>query len=116
MKFNNERPIYLQLYLLLALDIVTGKYEMGSKLPSVREIANMYKVNPNTAFKALSELERVNLIYTERTNGKFVTKDKKVILNYLNGLAKEKTSIYLSDMRSLGFSDEEIIQILKRSE
>ena len=116
MKFNNEIPIYLQLFQKLALDIVTGKYLSGEKIPSVRELSNMYKVNPNTVQKALSELEEVKLIYTERTNGKFVTENKKVIEDYLESLAKEKTIIYINDMKDLGYSLKEIMEMIERNE
>ena len=75
--FDNERPIYIQLVELIRIDIVSGKYEKGSKLPSVRELALTMKVNPNTMQKALVELENEKLIYTERTNGKYVTEDEK---------------------------------------
>ena len=116
MKFNNESPIYLQLYQRLALDIVTDKYLSGEKIPSVRELSSMYKVNPNTVQKALSELEDVKLIYTERTNGKFVTENKKVIKNYLESLAKDKTIIYINDMKNLGYTLREIIDMIGRNE
>ena len=116
MKFNNESPIFLQLYQRLALDIVTGKYLSGEKIPSVRELSNMYKVNPNTVQKALSELEEVKLIYTERTNGKFVTENKKIIKDYLKSLAKEKTIIYINDMKDLGYSLKEIMEMIERNE
>lgn len=46
---------------------------------SVRDWALQEKVNPNTMQKALSELEAVGLILTERTNGKFVTTDLELI-------------------------------------
>ena len=114
--FSNEKPIYIQLSTFLALDIVTGKYKAGEKIPSVRELACMFKVNPNTALKALSELENLKLIYTERTNGKFVTKDKKVIDNYLKNLAKEKTKIYLKEMNNLGFDKNKIKDLIERCE
>ena len=116
MKFNNEIPIYLQLFQKLALDIVTSKYLSGEKIPSVRELSNMYKVNPNTVQKALSELEEVKLIYTERTNGKFVTENKKIIKDYLESLAKEKTIIYINDMKDLGYSLKEIMEMIERNE
>ncbi len=116
MRFNNEIPIYLQLFQKLALDIVTGKYLSGEKIPSVRELSNMYKVNPNTVQKALSELEEVKLIYTERTNGKFVTENKKIIKDYLKSLAKEKTIIYINDMKDLGYSLKEIMEMIERNE
>ena len=72
--FDNERPIYIQLVELIRTDIVSGKYEKGSKLPSVRELALTMKVNPNTMQKALVELENEKLIYTERTNGKYANR------------------------------------------
>lgn len=116
MKFNNETPIYLQLFQRLALDIVTGKYSAGEKIPSVRELSVMYKVNPNTVQKALSELEDVELIYTERTNGKFVTEKKETIKNYLESLAQEKTIFYINDMKDLGYSLKEVIKMIEGNE
>ena len=115
MKFNNEMPIYLQLSKQIALGIVSGKYEVGEKIPSVRELSSMFKVNPNTVQKALSELENLNLIYTERTNGKFVTEDKKIIDSYLASLAEEKTISYINSMKDLGFDKKEIIKIIERN-
>ena len=114
--FNNEAPIYLQLFQRLALDIVNGKYKSGEKIPSVRELSNMFRVNPNTVQKALSELENVELIYTERTNGKFVTDNKKIIKDYLENLAKEKTIIYMNNMKQLGYSVKEVIDMIERNE
>ena len=76
--FDNERPIYLQLVEMYKIEIVSGKLEAGEKLPSVRELALQTKVNPNTMQKAINELEELNLIYTERTNGKYVTTNKKL--------------------------------------
>ena len=116
MRFNNESPIYLQLSHVLALNIVNGKYKIGDKLPSVRELSVIFKVNPNTVQKALGELENLKLIYTERTNGKFVTNDKKIIDDFLKSLAKEKTKIYLNDMKNLGFSEKKIIEMIERNE
>ncbi len=112
--FSNDSPIYLQLFQKLALDIVTGKYKAGEKIPSVRELSSIYKVNPNTVQKALNELEGVDLIYTERTNGKFVTSNKKKIDSYLQKMAKDKTVFYLNDMKNLGYSYKEIISIIER--
>ena len=112
--FSNDSPIYLQLFQKLALDIVTGKYKVGEKIPSVRELSSIYKVNPNTVQKALNELEGVDLIYTERTNGKFVTSNKKKIDSYLQKMAKDKTVFYLNDMKNLGYSYKEIICIIER--
>ncbi len=74
--FDNERPIYIQLVEIIRIEIVSGKFKKGQRMPSVRELALIMKVNPNTMQKALAELENEQLIYTERTNGKYVTEDE----------------------------------------
>ena len=111
--FDNERPIYIQLVELIRTDIVSGKYEKGSKLPSVRELALTMKVNPNTMQKALVELENEKLIYTERTNGKYVTEDEKKLEKIKKQLAKEKVNNYLNSMKSIGINYEDAIRYLQ---
>ena len=111
--FDNERPIYIQLVEKLRIAIVCGFYPSGSKLPSVRELALTVKVNPNTMQKALIELENENLIYTERTNGKYVTEDKKLLQKVKKELAKEKVNKYIADMNSIGITFNESIQYLQ---
>ncbi len=111
--FDNERPIYIQLVELIRTDIVSGKYEKGSKLPSVRELALTMKVNPNTMQKALVELENEKLIYTERTNGKYVTEDEKKLEKTKKQLAQEKVNNYLNSMKSIGINYEDAIRYLQ---
>ena len=108
--FDNDRAIYLQIMDNLIIDILTNKY--SDKLPTVRDLATEIKVNPNTVQKAYSELEKLSIIETQRTNGRFVT-DNTELLNKLKvDLAKNDTLIYLNKMKSLQFSDEEIINLL----
>ena len=111
--FDNERPIYIQLVEIIRIEIVSGKLEKGQRLPSVRELALIMKVNPNTIQKALSELENEKLIYTERTNGKYVTSDEALIKNVKKQLAKEKVNNYLNSMKSIGISFDESIEYLQ---
>lgn len=111
--FDNDRPIYIQLVEQLEIYIISGKIKSGEKLPSVRELALMTKVNPNTMQKALVELENLKLIYTERTNGKYVTKDQKLLNKFKDKYAKEKTKKYIDEMKELGFIKNEIIDFLK---
>lgn len=106
-KFDNERPIYVQLKEQLKVLIISGYFALGQRLPSVRELALTIKVNPNTIQKALNELEEEKLIYTERTNGKFITNDLKLIEKNKKELAKEKVHKYLNDMKSIGISFED---------
>ena len=111
--FDNDRPIYLQLVEYLKLYIVSGKLQPGERLLSVREFALQIKVNPNTVQKALGELEVSGLIYTERTNGKFVTKDQVLIEKIKKQFAKEKVEKYFSDMEKLGINNKDAIRYLQ---
>lgn len=113
--FDNERPIYLQLVEKLRIEIASGKLKKGERLPSVRELALITKVNPNTMQKALVELEEEKLIYTERTNGKFVTDDINLIEEVKRKLAKEKVKEYIKSMENLGIDIEEAIQYLSEN-
>lgn len=112
--FDNDRPIYMQLMEHIKLNIAAGHLLPGEKIPSVREYAVQLKVNPNTVQKALAELENLELIYTERTNGKFVTTDKKLIKKYKEEYAKEKAENYFSAMKKLGFNENDAIEYLKK--
>lgn len=111
--FDNERPIYIQLVEMIRINIVSSKFEKGQRLPSVRELALMMKVNPNTMQKALAELEDEKLIYTERTNGKYVTEDEKLIEKVKKKLAQEKVNNYLNSMKNIGINYELAIQYLQ---
>ena len=111
--FDNERPIYIQLVEKLRTIIVSGVYKSGDRLPSVRELALMAKVNPNTMQKALLELESDGLIYTERTNGKFVTENIKLIEKVRRDLAKSMVNEYISNMEKLGITFDESVTYLQ---
>ena len=111
--FDNERPIYVQLVEKIRLEIISGKLQSGQRIPSVREMALKVKVNPNTMQKALAELEEEGLIYTERTNGKFVTENKELIEKIKKKLAEEKVNNYLKDMQNIGIDYKEALKYLQ---
>lgn len=110
--FDNNIPIYLQLVDMLIIEIISGKLKCGDKLLSVRDYALKYRVNPNTMQKALNELENMDLIYTERTNGKYVTNDYDIIENKKNELAKQKVTKYLNDMESIWKGNMKMIEFI----
>jgi DNA-binding transcriptional regulator YhcF (GntR family) len=112
-EIKNDRPIYLQLMEQLKLFILSGIYAAGSRLPSVRELAGEASVNPNTMQKALSELEREGLVYTNRTSGRFITEDTAMIEKLKFDLAREQIESFLKQMEKLGFSREEILEFLQ---
>lgn len=92
---------------------MSGKLTPGARLPSVRDLAAQAKVNPNTIQKALVELEKLGLVYTERTNGKFVTYDIELIRASRQGFADQLVAGYLHGMKNLGFDTSTAIKYLK---
>ena len=75
-ELDSNRPIYLQIAEKIELEICSGVYQPGDKIPSVRELAQEVGVNPNTMQRALAELERKQIIVTFRTSGRTVTEEK----------------------------------------
>ena len=111
-ELKNDRPIYLQLIDQISYRIVSGEYPIGSKLPSVRDLATEASVNPNTMQKALSELERSGLLFTNRTSGRFITEDSNMIQTMKLDLAKEQLKVFLEQLKKIGFSEAEIKEFI----
>lgn len=114
--FNNETPIYLQIIEDIKMQIINKNYMPNDKIPSVRELSLLYGVNPNTIMKALVELEDSGLIYTERTNGKFVTSDIEIIKKAKTQTISLMVDKFLNSIEGLGLKKEEVIEILKNKE
>ena len=110
---DNNRPIYLQLVERIQMDIVSGVYHAGDKLPSVRELAADAGVNPNTVQRALAELEGTGLLHTQRTAGRFVTEDTAVIQSAKEDLARSRTREYLESMAQLGYDRQQVKALLE---
>ncbi len=111
--FDNNIPIYIQLLDYMKIYLISGVFKSGEKLPSVREFATTFKVNPNTMQKALAELESMDLIYTERTNGKYVTQDKELIDKLKDEYAITLAKSYISGMKRIGLGKADSIKYLK---
>lgn len=114
--FNNDQPIYLQIVEQLRIYIISGKISPGEKLPTVRELADQARANPNTVQRALSILEDEKLILTERTNGKYTTNDTELIEKIRHRLAADNVSKYFAAMSALGFTQEDAIKYLIKEE
>lgn len=113
-KLNPDRPVYVQLIERITTDIIAGIYLPGSKLPSVRDLAQTAGVNPNTMQKALSEMERTNLVYSQRTSGRFITEDLSMIDSLKTELASEQVKEFLEKMEKIGLSKEDIIGLIQK--
>ena len=111
--FRGDQPIYAQLISRIKQGIVSGDLPPGSRLPSVRDLATEAGVNPNTMQRALQELEREGLVYTQRTAGRFVTEQIGVIQGARGTIARQSARIFLDDMKKLGYGREEILSLLE---
>ena len=111
---DSSRPIYAQIIEKVSLYIVSGQYQPGDKLPSVRDLAAQAGVNPNTMQKALSELERENLVHSVRTSGRFITEDKDMIEKMREELASTQIKEFLNKMSQMGFDYNKTIALLEK--
>ena len=101
---QGSRPIWQQLTEQLARRIITGAYPLGSRFPTVRELAAEAGVNPNTMQRAITQLETLGLVTTNRTLGRTVTENAGALEEMRRRLAVECTEEYFKEMGALGYS------------
>ena len=114
-ELNSDRPIYTQILEKIQTRIISGIYQPGEKLPSVRELAAEASVNPNTMQKAFTELERSGLIQTQRKSGRTVTEDTSMIKQVQTQVALSQVQSFFNTMMELGFNKEEILAFVKKA-
>lgn len=114
-ELSTDRPVYLQLIEQIQNKIITGIYQPGDKLPSVRDMAAEAGVNPNTMQKSLMELERSELVYTNRTSGRYITSDETLIKELKAQSVKGQIMEFLDKMSKLGFKEEEIKALISEA-
>ena len=107
-RFDNKKPIYLQIMERIKLQIVSHTLEPNQQLPTVREFAAEAGVNPNTIQRALSELEREGFVYSKRTTGRFVTENQELIAQSRKQLSEEELEHFISSMTHFGYEKEEL--------
>ncbi len=111
-EFNPDIPIYVQLIQLIRQSILAGQWPLGEKVPSVRDLAIEYGVNPNTVQKALAELERDGLLFAERTAGRYVTSSAERINRLREDMAGQQIREFSQKMAAMGFSQEQLLNLL----
>ena len=112
-KIDDNIPIYVQIMNSVKEAIAAGELRPSDRVPSVRELARDFEVNPNTMQRALNELEREGLLVSERTSGRFVTADRELIEQLKNEMVARTADNFRREMAALGFSDEEMIDFFR---
>ena len=115
-QFTSNRPIYQQIVDEIELRILNGTYEMGMRLPSVRDLAVTAAVNPNTMQRALAELEEMGLVTTQRNTGRTVTTDETAVSRARDVKADLLAESFLLQMQVLGLSRKEVLERLAKGE
>lgn len=116
MNFDTSIPIYLQVGNDLKGKIASGRILPGEKLPSGRELAQQYQINPNTAARVYQVLEQEGICETRRGLGTFVVEEIGMQQKVREEMARDLARSFLERMRALGLSCEEIGKILKEEE
>jgi DNA-binding transcriptional regulator YhcF (GntR family) len=115
-QFTSNRPIYVQIVEEIELRILNGTYEKGMRLPSVRDLAMLAAVNPNTMQRALAELEEMGLVTTQRNTGRTVTTDESAVSRASDSKADLLAETFMMQMKALGLSRKEVLERLAKGE
>ena len=116
MEFNSALPIYLQVETAIKREIATGRIALGEKLPSSRDLALQYTINPNTASRVYKELENEGICFTRRGLGTFVSEDPNLVKRLREEMAQELLEQFLEGMRKLGISSEEAVELIRKGD
>lgn len=113
-QYNTAVPIYLQIIERIEQKLLTGEWRAGERVPAVRDLAAEFGVNPNTMQRALAELERSGLVYSERTAGRFVTPDEQRIRQLREEKSAEAVREFLRRMAQMGCTRKEVRRLLEK--
>lgn len=107
LNLDKKRPLCPQICEQICFWIVKGNFPTEEKLPSVREIAVLAGVNPNTVQHSFELLEQQGILYSVRGSGWYVSSDISNAQEKIFNILKEKTELYFADMEKLGMTAEQ---------
>lgn len=105
MEFKDKQAIYLQIADYICEQILLGKWPPGERIPSVRDLASMMEVNPNTVMRTYDFLQTKEIIFNKRgigystddqANARILAYRKERFLN--NDLPEVFKNLYLLDI------------------
>ncbi len=112
--FDSSIPIYLQLKEEIEKSILSGALPENSIVPSIRTLAQQYKINPQTVSNAFSELTDAGIIFKKRGIGFYVSSDAKRILLKIRGkqFRDEEVSELVKKAITLDLNRNELIELI----
>ncbi len=114
MDFRSNIPLYLQVIADIKKKIITGQLTPGEKLPSTRELAALYQINPNTVVRVYNEMELQNLTFTKRGIGTFITEDAHRLSLLKEEMAKLLAGELIKELKDIGYTKEEFLDTVAR--
>lgn len=114
-KFDSSSPIYIQIADRVLTEILGGRYAEGERIPSVRELAAVAGVNPNTVQHAMLELERLGAVSTLTGDGRYVTDDQAVLGALRTEAAEKAAKIYAQKILTLAIPHETAKEMLNKA-
>jgi len=117
MEFNENQAIYLQIADIMCENILLKKWKEGERIPSVRDIAVITEVNPNTAMRTFTYLQDLEIIYNKRGIGYFVANDgyKKTLAYKKDEFMKNDVPFFLKNLKLLNIDIKEIVTLFKNN-
>lgn len=112
-KFTSEKPVYIQIAERITKSVLAGEFKPGEQIPSVRQLALVAAVNPNTVQHAFTELENSGLIVSKGTVGRYVTENTEVIELCRRQLAKNLVKEFTVNMTQLSITKEQAIALIE---
>lgn len=110
MDFDHNIPIYIQVINDIKINMIKGKLALGDKLPSGRDLALQYQINPNTSSRIYRELEMQGVCFTKRGLGTYVTEDCNKLKEIKEDISKQLLEDFIAGMKDLGFTKEELME------
>lgn len=110
MEFKDNQAIYLQIANRFFENILKREWEAGDKIPSIRDMAVEFEVNPNTTMRTFNYLQDKGIIYNKRGIGYFLADDglEKTIALKKEQFVEEELPVFLRTMKLLGLSLEDL--------
>jgi GntR family transcriptional regulator len=111
---SSSVPVYQQVIQAIKLEILSGRLKNGDQLPSIRELAKILKLNPNTVAKAYYTLEEEGFIESKRGSGNWVNTKNMKLDSFRRGMLEDEFRLFLDRALTLGAGLEDIKNLMER--
>ena len=99
---------------LTEVDVYQKTLKLIGMYPEIQALYVSWDGPALEVIKALTELERDGLVYSQRTSGRYVTEDQTAIMEARHALAADRVRSFLTDMGRLGFEKEDLLSLLRQ--